>query len=676
MYFNSTYKIQHTKFFVPVLIFILCFVLYGNTLHNGYAGDDGIVTYKNDFILKGFSAFQEIWDKGSLYGVDKNNATQYRPLILLNFMAETSLLGFNPHVSHFFNVLFYALTVVLLYFLLQKILKNYNHAIITAAVLIFAFHPIHTEVVANIKSRDEILGLLFGLLSFYFLLLHTEKTDLRLTTYDLRLYSLSLITFFAALFCKENCLSFIAIIPLLLYFFTGLKTKGIVLKSLPYLGLVVIYLFIRSRVLQSMTFAAPLTIMQNSLMAASNSADRVAASFVLLGKYIYMTVIPYPLGWDYSYNQIPFVSWRNFKPLLSLIVCLVLMGYMLWRFRKKSIYSFLTAFFFITLLLSSNLIIKIAWTFGERFLYAPSLGFCIALPILTAKALKLNPFQLEWRMKLIFFIPIILLLILYTAIVIPRNAEWKNDFTLFSSGVVTSPNSVRTHSVLASLYKDSAENSVNKAKRLQFFSLSIGEIKKATGLYTQDPDCYNNLGVCYYGLGYQDSAIAPFKRALELNPKYAVVSNNLGIIYSNKGQYDSALTFFFMSYKSDSNTDALINIAETYHKMNYVIAFRYDTLVFKKAPHDRSTLNKLAKLYNAIGMQYAGNDELDKALEKFNASFLCDTNSADALGNIGVIYAKKGNITTAITYFQKALIKNPDNDIFKRNIQVLSEKKK
>jgi hypothetical protein len=65
------------KFLFPLLLMITCFVLYGNTLQNGYALDDGIYTTKNDFVVKGFSAFKEIFNKGSLYGFDKNPATQF-----------------------------------------------------------------------------------------------------------------------------------------------------------------------------------------------------------------------------------------------------------------------------------------------------------------------------------------------------------------------------------------------------------------------------------------------------------------------------------------------------------------------------------------------------------------------------------------------------------------------
>jgi protein O-mannosyl-transferase len=116
---QSPFTITSNKYFIPAILFLLCFLLYGNTLHNGYAWDD-IFYSNNDFIIKGFSAFKDILDKGSLYGFNKDNATQYRPLTLLNLMTEVSIFGLNPHVSHFFNVLLFAFTVEILYFFCKK----------------------------------------------------------------------------------------------------------------------------------------------------------------------------------------------------------------------------------------------------------------------------------------------------------------------------------------------------------------------------------------------------------------------------------------------------------------------------------------------------------------------------------------------------------------------------
>ncbi len=665
---NVPFYNSASEYFIPLVLFLLCLVLYGNTVLNQYTLDDEIVTLKNEYIVKGFSAIKDIFDKGSLYGWDKTTyVQQYRPLTLLCFMTEVSVFGLNPHISHFFNLLLFAFTVVILYFFLQKILKNYNTAIILAATLLFAFHPIHTEVVASIKSRDEILSLLLGLTSFYFLLLYEEGKKKSH-------FYFSLLAFFAALFCKESALTFVAVIPLLFYFFTPLEIKKIVIKSIPYFALAAVYLFIRSRVLQSMTFENQIGVMDNSLMATNNGADRMATAFVMMGKYIFMNIVPYPLSYDYSFNQIPIVSWANVMPILSVLVCILMIGYMFWSALKKSIFSFLIAFFFITIIISSNIIVKIASSFAERFLYVPSLSFCIAVPILVAGAIKLNPTQLTWKKPKSFYIPIACILFVYAVIVIPRNAVWKNNYTLFSSGVISAPNSSRAHRFLEFQYADSATNAKDSARKRQYFALAIRETKRALQINPNAPDWVYDLGEYYKYAGYPDSAKNAYKQALKLNPKYPMAANSLGVIYFNRAQYDSALTCFFISYNADSNyMMALQNIGITYlGEKNYALAFHYDSLLLKKVPGDKQTLTILSHMHNEIAVQYLNNNELERALKEFQIALSCDSNSANVIGNMGIIYQKQGDVAKARGYYQKALAKDPGNQLFAKYLQSIS----
>jgi protein O-mannosyl-transferase len=668
------------KYFFPVVIFLLCFLLYGNSILNDYALDDGLVTYSNEFVVKGFSAFKEIFSQGSLYGWSKTQYIQqapYRPLPLLSFMEEVSIFGLNPHVSHFFNVLFFAFTVVILYYFLQRILspkdvslKKYNPAIIVTATLLFAFHPIHTEVVANIKSRDEILSLLFGLISFHFIILHQQEKK---TSY----YLYSLTAFFASLFCKESAVAFLAIIPLILYFFTSIELKKIALKTIPFVLLVGVYLLIRIHVLQSTTLTSKLTVMDNALMAAGNNAGKIATSIVILGKYIFMTIVPYPLSFDYSYNQIPVVSWGNIKPLLSLLVCVILIGYMFLAARKKSIFSFLIAFFFITIFLSSNLVIRFACTFAERFLYTPSLSFCMALPILYAKALKLNILKSDWKKDIKFYIPFTFLLIICGVIVIQRNSVWKNNVTLFSSGVVTSPNSGLTHTLLGGLYLDSAESSANPGRRPAYYNLAIYEYKKAIGIYPAYPNWYYNLGICYNGKGNGDSAIIAYKKTLSADPNYFMAANNLGVLYMNKALYDSAISYFSTAYKADTNLYTLLNIATSCQdEKNFGLAIHYDSLALIKAPGNKDILVNLSYLETETGIQYLNNNEFNKAIEKFSNALKYDSNSFVNIENIGVVYSKMGNTEAAKTYYLRALYKDPGNETFKSNLKLLDTGKR
>jgi Flp pilus assembly protein TadD len=427
-----------------------------------------------------------------------------------------------------------------------------------------------------------------------------------------------------------------------------------------------------------MTFTSRVIVMDNALMAASNQADMLATTFLYLGKYIYMTIIPYPLSYDYSFNQIPVVSWSYIKPVLALLVCIIMFVYLLSGLKKKLLYSFLIAFFFITLSISSNLFVKIEATFGERFLYTPSVSFCIAIPVLLSGIFKLNPLAVRpdkflKPVRSFFYGTITVLLVVFGFIVITRNKVWKNNLTLYQSGIETSPNSSRAHLLLGDTYSDMAKMYQNAAIRARYYSQALYEMKKATGICPDDWHAYYNLGACYDEGGYPDSAISPYTKVLELNPKVLHASYNLGITYKRKAQYEKAISYFKMSYETDTgNIGAFVNMVLCYQALrDYNEAFHYDSLILKIFPDKKNTILHLAIMHNELGVQYAGNNEFPQALREFHSALLCDSNSVNALGNTGVVYQKTGNKEMAKEYFQKALSKDPNNKLFLKHLKEL-----
>ena len=173
------------------LIMVLSFVLYGKTLTYSYAQDDAIVITDNMFTKDGFEGVPGILRNDTFYGFFKKDGKaslveggRYRPLTLVffamgwEFFGEDSdtPLGDNPRSAkffHFFTVLFYGLTGIILYLLLLKMLRpskgeNFAFFVSFITTVLFITHPIHTEVVANIKGQDEIIALLGSLAAVYF----------------------------------------------------------------------------------------------------------------------------------------------------------------------------------------------------------------------------------------------------------------------------------------------------------------------------------------------------------------------------------------------------------------------------------------------------------------------------------------------------------------------------
>jgi len=142
------------------LLGLLTFFLFANSIGNDYNLDDNLVTRGNELTSQGFSAIKEIFTS-NYYSDAMGYAFGYRPIVHLSFAIENRLFGEKPGVGHFINVLLFAFSVVLFFKLIVKWVGEKNILFAGIVAVLFAVHPIHTEVVDSLKNRDELLAFLF-----------------------------------------------------------------------------------------------------------------------------------------------------------------------------------------------------------------------------------------------------------------------------------------------------------------------------------------------------------------------------------------------------------------------------------------------------------------------------------------------------------------------------------
>ena len=153
--------ILNKQLYAAILIGIVCLSTHGVTILNDYNLDDNLVTQNHRLTSKGISAIPEIY-RSPYYQDDMGYSYGYRPTTLASFAIEKSLFGESATVSHAVNLALYLATCLLIFFLVKRVFPDKIDVALFAALL-FTVHPIHTEVVASIKNRDEILALLFAL---------------------------------------------------------------------------------------------------------------------------------------------------------------------------------------------------------------------------------------------------------------------------------------------------------------------------------------------------------------------------------------------------------------------------------------------------------------------------------------------------------------------------------
>jgi len=624
---SQKFEFSKFRFFFAFGIFALSFLIYSNTINHEYVVDDIIVTTQNPLVQKGFEGIPDLISHGYFYANTGRNDESYRPMSMVMIAVETEIFGLSPKVSHFFNILFYSLSCLLLFLFLERLFSKYNYLIPLLITILYAVHPVHTEVVANVKSRDELMHFFFIISTLLLLILYIDKRKIYILI-------ISIFSYFLALLSKENAITFIAVIPFMLFFFRDLKPKEVIIQTSPFIIVFVIYFILRMNILDTVTFENEITLYQNSLVGAENIFEYLATNFVIHLKYLTLLIFPANLSWDYSYNQIPIVNFTDFKAILSLLIFIALGVYSIIGIKKKVPIAFGILFYIITISIVSNFIVKIASTMGERFIFTSSLGFCISIIFLFEKILSKSA---KKNIILIFSISAISLLMIIRTFT--RNKDWKTDESIYKAGVEVCTNSSRAHIALADTYRLKISTEQNPVIKNILFQNSVTEFEKSIEIYPNNPSVYYSFGFLYYSNNLKEKALQLFTKGLKYDSLNLNLLNYSGIIETENGNYEKGKELF----------SKLIKIDTTF-----------------------------AHAYNNLGYIYTKLSDFDNALECYNKILIIDPDYESLFRNIGATYLNKKDYEKSLEFYRKALEKNPENIeiIDKINIleKILSEK--
>ncbi len=480
-----------------MLLFVLSIGLYAYSTTFDYVLDDQIVLTNNSFTKKGFEGIHDIMTKESFvgrFGEQKNLVTgaRYRPLSIVTFAMEYQFFGLNTTVSHAINVLLYALLGLLLFrvfslFFPLKPQQKWYFSLAFLATLLFVVHPVHTEVVANVKGRDEIMTLLGALGALY-------CTFKFVATNHLRFLFFSGCTFFLALLSKENALTFLAVIPLSLYFFTKTTTKKVAISLVPLLLAAVAYLWIRYLVIGYFLSSdgAPITDIMNNPFYGLSINEKFATVFYTLGLYIKLLFFPHPLTHDYYPYQIPIINWTDIRAIISGVLYMGLGIIALLGLRKKTVLAYGIIVYLATLSIVSNVPFTVGTFMNERFLFMPSIGFCLILAWFLIEKLPIFIKKITSNNQAIAnymgFGILAVFLVGFSYKTLDRVPDWKNRMTLNLSGAAASPNSARANCFLGTAifeteYKPSNDNAQKKEliKEVAYFIDKALEIHPTYG---------------------------------------------------------------------------------------------------------------------------------------------------------------------------------------------------
>lgn len=643
------------------LIFILCgFLLYGNTLQHEYTLDDAIVITDNNYTKKGFSG---IWDQlkndqfVGFYGEKKSlvSGGRYRPLSMVMFNIEYALFGENPTAGHLMNVLWYILNGILLFLTLQKVLpEKHNQKLwpslaFTAAVLWF-FHPIHTEVVANIKGRDEIMAFCGELLVLLFLFKYLDK---RKAVHLIWIASI----YFLALLSKENAITWIAIYPIAIYFFKPEQIKKVIPAFGVLISTAVIWLFIRYQVVGEGISDVADSLMNDPFLESSSS-EKYATIVYTLGKYIQLLFFPHPLTYDYYPKHIPIVQWGNPYVLLSIVAYIALILISIKGFFKRQLPAFGILIFLITLSIASNLIFPIGAFMNERFIYVSSLGFCIIIAYLMVVVLPSRSKNLVKSKKLFQVIGITLLL-LYAGKTISRNSVWKDNLTLATHDANISVNGAKSNVMAGGLLTEEAAKTQQPQRKRELLEKAIMHLDRAVKIYPEYVDALLLMGNAQWDYTkHEKNALPYYQRILNINPYHTNTWGNIFIVLEQSTDLEYKLKAYEQLLKYHQNEAKIyLNLGRAYGKEKNDLSMAAKTFETgrKIAPNNYDLLSNLGTVYGLLKNYSAAVEVLEKAIS-------LRPNIAKTHIDLGLSYFYLGNNEKAKQAFDKAVQLDPNLD--------------
>ena len=503
---------------LPIAVLVLGGVLvYLNSLSNGFVFDDYAVIVENKYLTDRGTDFLSFFNR-AYFKIAAGEAS-YRPVATLSYFLIHLTAGLNPFYYHLTSVALHILNILLVYWLARLILKNSLAALI--AGLLFACHPVQTEAVDCIAYNEDLLTGFFFLLAFILYLKATPEHEKKAAV---NYYSGSLIFFLLGLLSKEMAITLPAV--LLLYdltlragdrqaFSLAMIQKAVRDRGWLYAGYAAVGL---------LYLALRFIFLSNPVAQATPSYGSLFERILYLPEHIFsfvkLAIFPVELnaGYVFSYPS-GFFDISNLVGF-AIIVGLVAASFYIYKHSRQVF--FCIWWFLITLFPVYN-IIPIFNPLAERYLYIPLIGFCM-LAALFFSGLLLGRFSKAIALKILSLVVLITVIGFYAAVTVARNPDWKDNYTLWSKTVVSSPNSSVAHGSLGRAYQDRGQ----PAK-------AVGEYEKALQIFPDDFKAHYNLGVIYDQQGFTAKAVHHYQRSIEINPAYANAHFNLANIYQRQG---------------------------------------------------------------------------------------------------------------------------------------------
>ena len=491
----------HSKY-VLFLIFGT-FLLYLPSLFADFVFDDHYLILNNFHlrsakgILEGFT--EDYYGQGN----PQYSLGYYRPISLLTHWTDWQIWERTAFGHHLTSLLIHVTVVIVLYFLVLKLFDSIALALLTAAI--FAVHPSHVSSVTFVSGRVDAIATLFALSC---LLAFTVRKVLAPPLYFLALLAKEIsVTTPALIFWKEREKSW----------------RSAFLWMIPFAIVLASIVLIRHFAL-------------GTVGPTSFSFEKFISGLSLIPSYLRLMILP-PIA---LYLEPP----PSILPVWLTALATILFGAGLWFVQDKKIRSW--SLIWLVTLIPVLGFIQIETTLDERFLYFPSVSFCLLMAGCLIRYLRNRNHGEAPNSKQIWTIAILVLLI-YSPVLIVRQLYWQNDLSLWSAAAETNPNDSKVLFRLGVAHLQAGDLDQAETE----FKSALSQTNKNN---TITAALYAHLATVKQAKNISEDVEKLYKQALEINPDYYTAHFNLGIFYQRSGQLEKAAHEFKEAIRCNYNS--------------------------------------------------------------------------------------------------------------------------
>jgi protein O-mannosyl-transferase len=524
---------------LAIILFVATLLSFSHVIQHDFVSfDDPIYVTQNGHVRTGLNAANLAW------AFTTYHAFNWHPLTWISHQLDVSLFGVNAGRLAAINVLFHALSGVLLFLLMRRMTgRMYPSAAIAA---LFALHPAHVESVAWISERKDVLSTLLFLAT---ILLYVEKR-----------YLAMYVAFALALLAKPMVVTLPFVLLLLDWW--PLK-RGIRIKEkLPLFAMVIPAIVLTLRA-QAKGIAVGISL-----------AERLGNA---IQSYVsYLLTLAWPTHLAIIYPMRPPSPALTFGALIMLLAITAAALY----FARRAPFAIVGWLWYLGTLVPVIGIVQVGrQAMADRYTYIPSIGIFIAVVFLIDR-LTVPRNALVGATAAI--------LTLFANLTFRQTQTWQNSETLYRHAIEVTSNNDVAHTLLGEVYNGAHDtaaaerefnaaleiNPKNEETLLDFgrLKLAMGNTKEAIPLLERALAARDDVATraaLERARGNFDAALAAYQQAVRERPELADRHNDYAAMLARTGRDDEAVEHYNEALRIDpAQYDARMNLGAILSRRN------------------------------------------------------------------------------------------------------------